>query len=246
MVSIVVPYKEYTTQVNECMNALNFMKYQDIEVICLSDDITGNIKPCAKRDMGIKQAKGEFVAFIDSDAYPKEDWLTEALKTFEISENIHAVCGPGVLPPNSSLMEQASDWVLRCLPYNYRVLPKKARIVKDFPSFNLIVRKSVLDKIGGFGCDYLTGEDTLLCQKIIDNGGVILYNPKVVVYHHRRPLFKPFLKQIATYGWHRGHFFRRGYGDSRKLVYLLPSLFLIGLVMTFVVYAVSFIVGWFK
>lgn len=240
-VSIIIPTKEWDDNTKKCVEGCLAMDYKDnLEIIVLDDETTGKVKPSVKRDIGIKQCKGEIVAFIDSDAYPSKQWISSAVNLFK--NNIQAVCGPGILPPNSHWKEQVSDWVLRYLPYNYRVVPKQMRFVTDYPTFNLIVRKSILDKVGGFDCNYLTGEDTILCKKITDNGGKILYSPNVVVYHKRRPIYLPFLRQIATYAWHRGQFFKKGYGDSRKLVYMIPS-FVLAFILCLICYAVFFMIG---
>ncbi len=43
---------------------------------------TGPVGPPLKRDIGAKKAKGEIIAFIDDDAYPRKDWLINAVKNF--------------------------------------------------------------------------------------------------------------------------------------------------------------------
>ena len=57
----------------------------------------------------------------------------------------------------------------------------------------------------------------------------IIYDPKVLVYHHRRAVFKPHLQQIARYAIHRGHFARILPKTSLRLGYLIPSLFVLWL-----------------
>jgi hypothetical protein len=60
-------------------------------------------------------------------------------------------------------------------------------------------------------------------------GGDALYAPDVMVYHHRRLLFRPHLKQIAGYGLHRGYFSKKFPENSRRLLYFIPSLFILGI-----------------
>ena len=43
---------------------------------------TGPLKPADKRDIGVKSARGEIIAFIDDDAYPEKSWLKAAVKNF--------------------------------------------------------------------------------------------------------------------------------------------------------------------
>jgi cellulose synthase/poly-beta-1,6-N-acetylglucosamine synthase-like glycosyltransferase len=103
--------------------------------------------------------------------------------------------------------------------------------VDDYPSCNLLVRTSALRTLGGFRTDYWPGEDTLLCMDLVHSlGGRIVYEPRVLVYHHRRPLFLPHLRQVGRYALHRGFFARRFPATSRRIGYLIPSLFVLGLV----------------
>ena len=49
---------------------------------------TGKItKPAEKRNIGVKEAKGNIIAFIDDDAYPGNDWLEQAVISFKKSNN---------------------------------------------------------------------------------------------------------------------------------------------------------------
>ena len=50
----------------------------DVKIIA-----TGPVSPGVKRNIGVKNSNGEFCAFIDNDAYPRSDWLTNALKYLE-------------------------------------------------------------------------------------------------------------------------------------------------------------------
>jgi len=137
-------------------------------------------------------------AFIDSDAYPSEKWLDHALTWLELYP---AVCGPGVLPPDAPQEERISDIVYQMLPYAYRVVAMTPRVVAEYPTFNLVVKRSVATAFE----PYLTGEDSLFCRKIKEG---IFYHPDILVYHNRRPAFKGLWKQIGTYGKHRGNFIK--------------------------------------
>ena len=217
--SIILPYKTKDIYVERCLKWISYQTYKNYEVIEIPDTICDGY-PSEKRNWAILRATGDYLAFIDSDAYPSADWLSNALKW--LNKGYIGVCGAGILPADAPLLEQAADLVLKWLPYSYRVTPKKARIVKEFPTFNLIVKKTDL-----LFEPYLTGEDSLYCRQLSERGQ-ILYTPDLIVYHNRRPLFKPFWKQIKTYGLHRGHLIR---------------LALLGWISTLFVYGYNFIKG---
>ena len=204
---------------------------------------TGKVRPAEKRNIGIREAKGDLVAFIDDDAYPDANWLEYAVKYFG-DESIGAVGGPGVTPPGDGFLARAGGRVYDSLLVsgNYRYRYKAGgvrRDVDDYPSCNLIVRTSILKKIGGYRTDFWPGEDTLLCKDIIDSGERIVYDPWVVVFHHRRALFGPHLRQLGRYAFHRGYFAKRYPSNSLHLAYFVPSAFVVYLLLWLPVSCIS-------
>jgi len=195
---------------------------------------TAKVNPAEKRDIGLKYAKGDILAFIDDDAYPAKDWLKNAAINFK-NEEVAAVGGPAVTPPNDTMRQKASGLIFSSYivsgNFRYRYVPDKRREVNDFPSCNLLVRKSVMLELGGFDTALWPGEDTKLCLDITRKlGRKIIYDPEVLVYHHRRDIFMPHLSQIANYALHRGYFVKRYPQNSLKLAYFVPSVFLFFLI----------------
>jgi GT2 family glycosyltransferase len=178
----------------------------------------------------MKYAKGEVLAFIDDDAYPTKDWLNSALENFK-DKDVAAVVGPAVTAPNDTLRQKASGAIFSSFlvsgRYNYRYIPKRRREVEDYPSCNFLVRKSIMQELGGFNTKFWPGEDTKLCLDITRKlSKKIIYDPAVLVYHHRRPVFMPHLKQVANYSLHRGYFVKKYPETSLRLPYFIPTLFL--------------------
>lgn len=251
-VSIVIAVKTWQNNLEECINRCLELDYPDFEIIVLPDEKqdlsanltdhapkgavpikvipTGPVSPAHKRDLALEYAKGETLAFIDDDAYPQKDWLKNAVRNFT-DPDVAAVGGPAITPPNDGFMQKASGAVyaspLVSSKYIYRYLPKRRMEVDDYPSCNFLVRKSVMKELGGFNTAFWPGEDTKLCLDITKRlGKKIVYEPEAVVWHHRRPLFLPHLRQIANYALHRGYFARRYPQTSLRAVYFIPSLFL--------------------
>lgn len=220
--SVIIVCKTIDADARKCFERC-FDQTVEPEIFIVDDEVCSGL-PATKRNWAMERASGEYLAFIDADAYPPRDWLKNALFLLLATENISAVCGAGILPPNSPPLEVATDWVLRHLPYSHRVVRKPSRMVAEFPTFNLIVRRKDAVPFE----NYLTGEDSLFCRSL--KGGVF-YHPDVFVYHRRRPLFRPFWKQTGTYGLHRGHLIR---------------LALLGWLSVPFVYGVNFVKGFLK
>lgn len=244
-VSIIIPVKGFNQNLNECIEECLELDHPDYEITILPDSSmelpyngvriipTGLKGPSEKRNLGIKEAKGEIIAFLDDDTFPSRDWLKKAERNFE-NGNIAAVGGPAVTPENDGSLEKISGDIYCSLlgggVYRYRYIPQEKRLVDDFPSCNFIVRKSVLEEIGGFKTKFWPGEDTAICLEITkDLGKKIVYDPEVLIYHHRRRLFIPHLKQISNYALHRGYFAKRFPETSLRMSYFLPTIFVLGL-----------------
>jgi len=253
-VSIIIPVKTWQSNLEECIDKCRDLDFSDFEILVLPDiDIgtvpataktlstkgtvpiriipTGRVNPAQKRDMAMNYARGEILAFIDDDAYPAKDWLKNATKNF-IDPEVAAIGGPAVTPREDSLKQKASGLVysspLVSAKFVYRYLPKKKMEVDDYPSCNFLVRKSIMQELSGFKTNFWPGEDTKLCLDVTKGlGKKIIYDPQALVYHHRRPLFLPHLRQVANYALHRGYFAKRYPQTSLKISYFIPSLFLV-------------------
>ncbi len=249
-ISVVIACPGGSAVLDECLAALSRQTYRNYEVIVLPDECielpqtdcacgkmdcrvvaTGKVRPAEKRNIGIAQAKGEVVAFIDDDAYPEQHWLEYAVRYFG-DGSIGALGGPGVTPPTDSFMCKVGGRVYENIlvsgNYRYRYMAGGVRRdVDDYPSCNLFVRTDLLRRINGYRTDFWPGEDTLLCKDIVDSGARIVYDPWVVVYHHRRPVFAPHLRQLGRYAFHRGYFCKKFPSNSLYFSYFVPTLFVL-------------------
>jgi len=248
-VSVIIPVKEINDHLrHETIPAILKQGYKIFEIIIVSDKKTKEkfpktkiisswpkTGPADKRDIGAKQAKGEILAFLDDDSYPDKDWLRNALKIFKESNEISGVCGPTLTPSNDNLGQKASgyvwsSWLGSGGAGSYRCVIASRREIDDYPTVNFLVRKKDFLAVGGFNSHFWPGEDTKFCHDLVYKlGKKIIYDPKVLVYHHRREVFLPHLRQISRYAVHRGHFVRILPRTSLRLGYLIPSLFVLGL-----------------
>lgn len=243
-ISIVIAIEKMTAFLRECLTECAKLDYPDFEILVfISEDPKEKFdkthfivnpalakNPAKKRDEAIEYAKGEILAFIDDDAYPSRGWLKNAVDFFD-SEKVAGVGGPGITPPNDGILERIGGWVWSTWIGSggagiYRCVPKPKREVDDYPTFNLMVRKSDFAKVGGFDSSFWPGEDTKMCHDLVYKlGKKIIYDPDVLVYHHRRPIFEKHLQQLGRYGFHRGYFARTLPKTSRRLGYFIPSIF---------------------
>ena len=97
-VSVIVPVYNTEKYLKNCIDSLLKQNFEDYEIIVINDLSPGNAEEIIKsyndkkivyiknktnkgigynRNLGIKEAKGEYVCFIDSDDYVKEDFISK-------------------------------------------------------------------------------------------------------------------------------------------------------------------------
>ncbi|MFQ5451897.1 MAG: glycosyltransferase family 2 protein [Nitrospinaceae bacterium] len=263
--SIIIPFKTWSRDLEECLAHIRQLSFRNYEVILLPDGAltlpgsfsgmpvfiipTGAVNPAIKRDRGAGEARGEFLAFIDDDAYPPPEWLDVAQNYFSTHPQVDAIGGPAMTPKSDPFWARVSGAVFLSRasggnPERYLPCPPN-RTVDDWPSVNLIVRKNVFLQVGGFDSQYWPGEDTLFCLKLLEQTETrIVYVPELRVWHHRRPGLKKHLRQVGNYGLHRGFFAKRYPKTSRRLKYFLPALWVAYVVLGLVLSAFSQWAGW--
>jgi len=241
--SFIIPVKEINDYIRESIPKILEIARNDFEIIIYPDQKTkeiwpktrqissGSGGPAMKRGLALRDALGDFLIFIDDDAYPKKNILEILDEDFK-NEFIAAVGGPAITPKNDNFFQKVSGAVFLStfsggFPERYISIGKR-RFIKDWPSVNLSVRKNVFFKIGGFKSQFWPGEDTKFCLDIIhqlEEKNKILYDPKAIVWHHRRGGLKNHLRQVGGYGIHRGFFAKTLPETSFKLKYFIPSAF---------------------
>ncbi len=255
MFSIVIPIMEVNDYLIETCKKFRGLHNQNFEVIVVANKINevekwerelqvriiplGDVSPAIKRDKGVEEARGGYIAFVDDDAYPDSDWLDVAEKYLE-QENISIIGGPQLTPSSDGFWQKASGAMFLSPLSGAAVIRfwpgKKVKKICDWPTVNFFIKREDFQAVGGFDNEYWPGEDTKLCLDVIKKlKKKLLYIPELVVYHHRRASLKKHLKQTGNYGLHRGYFAKRFPETSARLVdlYFVPSLFILFLVLGF-------------
>ena len=105
----------------------------------------------------------------------------------------------------------------------------KKSVTKFQPrSFNMGVKKSAFEKVGGFS-EMRIGEDPDLSMTLWENGFKTAFFDNIGVYHKRRVDFGKFSKQVYQFGCARPILNQR-HPDYVKPTFWFPTLFLLGYV----------------
>ena len=243
--SIIIPVKSINSYVRETVPYIQALTKYEWELLIIPNKMennewekdnrinileSGRVGPADKRDLGAKKAVGDILVFLDDDSFPEPNILEVASRHFN-DPDIIAVGGPGVTPPNDIFWQKVSGAVFLSkftggAPERY-ISIGIAREMDDWPSVNLMVKKKIFLSVGGFDSKYWPGEDTMLCLKLKKTGKKLIYEPDMIVWHHRRTGVLGHLKQVGAYGLNRGFFAKKYPDTSLRLKYFMPSVFVL-------------------
>jgi len=131
------------------------------------------------RNLGVENAQGDLIFFIDSDCYAEPQWIEKILPHFEDSE-IAGVTGV-------TRLWNTNDAVARFLAFvRGRTETSTRTFVKLAPTMNLALRREVILEVGGFDETLIRGEDAELTYKVTQRYK-ILYEPEAVVWFRGSP-----------------------------------------------------------
>ncbi|MEM2587711.1 MAG: glycosyltransferase [Candidatus Bathyarchaeia archaeon] len=220
-VSIIIPVKNSAGMLEKCLASIRRLDFpmDALEIIVVDGGSTDGSVEVAKRfgckvvfedkgiisyarDIGVKHASGEFIAFTDSDCIVDRGWVRELLNCFG-DDRVAAVGGPNLTPDDDTDFGKSVGDVLAFLSEagaRYGLNAGEVMEVYHNPTCNVMYRRRVLEEVGGFNHRLVTVDDEELDYRIRRRGYRILYTPKAVVYHYRRRSWRSFAKMAFNYG----------------------------------------------
>ena len=203
VVSVIMPLYNKRPYVRRAIDSVRKQRFSDWELIIIDDGSTDgsaseipkddgrirffqqeNAGPAAARNRGIREARGEFVAFLDADDYYYPQKLQEELDLLYIQGKAEWMMSPGDTETNNEIIShRLRDHYGRELPAEILVLenaPFQSSLI--VPSDGLCVRRKLLERLGGFNEEMRCFEIAELVTRCS------LVQPKVVIYPF--PLFR--------------------------------------------------------
>lgn len=210
--SIVIATDGRRDALAQTLKALQYLEGPDVEVIVVmgptkdgTDEVVAawgdaikvesnpNRNLSQSRNIGISQASGDIVAFIDDDGIPEPEWLPQVVAAFEDPR----VAGAGGLVMDHTgwspqyLYASANrlgigDWQ-RQTPADRFNFPFSF----EFPYLqgtNSAFRRTMLLEVGAFDEEYeFYLDETDVCCRMVDRGWIIRQLPNAVVHHKFLP-----------------------------------------------------------
>ncbi len=205
--SIVIPSYQSAQTIAACLKAV-FQQNVDVpfEVIVVdssSDETAAIIRrqfpqvrlinlaqqtfPGPARNLGVQQAQGQIIVFLDADCIPNPDWLARMIAAHQAG---YAIVGGAVLngAPNSRVA-----WAGYISEFREYLPQGKARLVTHIPTCNISYRAEIFRRYGGFPDEYYPQEDLIFNWMLGKQGEAIFFDPAIQVRHLHRTRFSAFM-----------------------------------------------------
>jgi glycosyltransferase involved in cell wall biosynthesis len=141
----------------------------------------------AARNRAVTTARGQVLAFCDSDCQPEPTWLDEGLAALETSD---VVAGEVRFDPPQA----PSVWSL--LTVDMFLDQERSVQLSRAVTANLFLRRSLYEDLGGFDDSLPSGGDYDLVVRAVDRGARLAYAPDAVVLHPTVDEARPFLEKV--------------------------------------------------
>ncbi len=255
LLSIILATKGNKTMLLErCIKSLQRQTFQQFETILVysiyPEGLSKLFEECkiltlkenghslgAARNLGVKNAKGDIVIFIDDDAEAPDDWLSKIFSTFQQYPSLICLGGSHLTP-----LDESKSNPLRFVEGSFAesqmgevvILGRSA--VGKIAGCNVAYRKSIFDKIGPLNEKLRSAEDWDFHIRLCENGYDIRFDPRISVWHHRQGLkhafwnssnLVPFFLSWRTLKYSRYEsFFASYYLSNFLFLVLLITIFL--------------------
>ena len=158
-----------------------------------------------KRNIAVDVCKSKYLAFIDSDAYPGNNWIESTFK-FLKKKNIGIIAGPHVDPLNQTYFQMIvgvvkKSFLITMLPKLQKQNKEKAQYVGFIPSANWILSRKFFNSLNQMDDKMLRNEDWDFVYKMRKTKYKLFYSPNTLVYHDNSTI-SHFIKKRFIYGFY--------------------------------------------
>jgi len=214
IITVIIPTHNSEATIQRCIQSITTQTYptEKYEIIVVDDGSKDNTISIAKksgvnlvleidscfpgkaRNIGVSKAKGNLLAFIDSDCEAELGWLETISKELQT----YAAIGGPILNGNPQSNVAWAEYLMEFSGFHEY---KKRSIINFIPSCNQVCRKETFNLIGGFR-DVGLSEDVFFGLSLKNVGVDLIFIPELKIRHLCRTDLNKFLlnyKKLAKY-----------------------------------------------
>jgi len=168
-------------------DSVDLVKKKFPEIKILKNDVNNYTKAL---NLGLKEAKGDYIAFLNNDVTIEKNWLKGLMEVIELNKNIGAVQSKILFSDgkiiNSVGIEEVEDFYFKDIGFDEKDKGQYEDImeISFFSGGSVLFRRECLEATGKFDEDFIMYcediEYSLRCRNL---GWKLFYSPKSIVYH---------------------------------------------------------------
>lgn len=173
--------------------------------IITTDNISGGKGKSNALNIGLQNCRGKFIVIYDADNTPEKDALRYLVTEINSNEKLGAVIG------KFRTRNRDTNWLTRfinieTIAFQWMVQAGRWQLFNlcTIPGTNFIIRKSILDSIGGWDIHALA-EDTEISYQIYRKGYMIKFLPQAVTWEQEPQTLKVWFQQRTR--WVKGNIY---------------------------------------
>jgi cellulose synthase/poly-beta-1,6-N-acetylglucosamine synthase-like glycosyltransferase len=214
-ITVIIPTYLRSTDLERCLNGLkrqsrlpdeilvvirdtdtdtwSFFQRYDTELLCLKTLTVRNTGVVAAMNIGLDAATGNIISFIDDDAVPHIDWLSQTEAHFKTDPDLAGVGGRDLMYQGEHLIEGEKQIVGRLQWFgrmigNHHLGTGIAREVDILKGVNMSYRRKAIadmrfdQRMKGTGAQ--VHFEVAFCLSLKRAGWKLIYDPQIIVDHY--------------------------------------------------------------
>lgn len=186
-----------------CLNEKNISikKDKNLKLIYTKEKGIGK-----KRNIAVKNCKTKYLAFLDSDAYPKRGWIESVFRLKKKIE-VSIIGGPHIDPLKQTEEEKLIgktklSYIITMQAHLQKKANSKGKFVNFLPSCNWILSKKLFNDVNQMDSKMLRNEDwDFVYNRMKKKQYKVFYSPNTIVYHENKK-FSDFVLKRFRYGYY--------------------------------------------
>jgi len=234
-VSVIIPFRNGLDGLRKCLEALAAQTYpaEAVEIIAIdngSSEDTARIKAdfpavqwlqearsgsYAARNLGVRHARGKFIAFTDADCVPAASWLQQAIAALERTQATLIGGRIDYLNPSGRSLNACE-----LFEEEFFLLTRQQHLIERVgvaATANVVADRAVFDRVGFFDPDLKSLGDGEWLQRATRRGEVLRYAEAAIVHHPRRSTLRPIFRKVRRISGGRMLLLKRQHESAGKL-----------------------------